>query len=40
MGVGGLLAQVVGVVPVLAISGLVSIAAGLAGFLVPEMRDA
>jgi DHA3 family macrolide efflux protein-like MFS transporter len=40
MGVGGLLAQVIGVVPVLAISGLVSIAAGLAGFLVPEMRDA
>jgi MFS family permease len=40
MAVGGLLAQVVGVVPVLAISGLVSIAAGLAGFLVPEMRDA
>jgi DHA3 family macrolide efflux protein-like MFS transporter len=40
MGVGGLLAQVVGVVPVLAVSGLVSIGAGLAGFLVPEMRDA
>ena len=40
MAVGGLLAQVVGVVPVLAISGLVSIAAGLAGFLVPELRDA
>ena len=40
MGVGGLLAQVIGVVPVLAISGLVSIAAGLAGLLVPEMRDA
>jgi MFS transporter, DHA3 family, macrolide efflux protein len=40
MAVGGLLAQVVGVVPVLAVSGLVAIAAGLAGFLVPEMRDA
>jgi DHA3 family macrolide efflux protein-like MFS transporter len=40
MGVGGLLAQVIGVVPVLAVSGLVSIAAGLAGLLVPEMRDA
>jgi MFS family permease len=40
MGVGGLLAQVVGVVPVLAISGLVSIAAGLAGLLVPQVRDA
>jgi MFS family permease len=40
MGFGGLLAQVVGVVPVLAVSGLVSIAAGLAGFLVPQMRDA
>jgi MFS family permease len=40
MGVGGLLAQVVGVVPVLAISGVVSILAGLAGLLVPQMRDA
>jgi len=40
MGVGGLFAQVIGVVPVLAISGLISIAAGLAGLLVPEMRDA
>jgi len=40
MGVGGLLAQVVGVVPVLAVSGLVSIAAGLSGLFVPEMRDA
>ena len=40
MGVGGLLGQVVGIVPVLAISGLVSIAAGLAGLLLPEMRDA
>jgi MFS family permease len=40
MGVGGLLAQVIGVVPVLAISGLVSILAGLAGLLVPQMRDA
>jgi len=40
MGLGGLLAQVVGVVPVLAISGLVSVVAGLAGWLVPEMRDA
>jgi DHA3 family macrolide efflux protein-like MFS transporter len=40
MGLGGLLAQVVGVVPVLAISGLVSVVAGLAGWLVPEVRDA
>ncbi len=40
MGVGGLLAQVVGVVPVLALSGVVSILAGLAGLLVPDMRDA
>jgi MFS transporter, DHA3 family, macrolide efflux protein len=40
MGVGGVLAEVVGVVPVLAISGVVSILAGLAGLLVPEMRDA
>jgi hypothetical protein len=40
MGLGGLLAQVVGVVPVLAISGLVSVVAGLTGWLVPEVRDA
>ena len=40
MGVGGLFAEVIGVVPVLAISGLISIAAGLAGLLMPEMRDA
>jgi len=40
MGVGGLLGQVIGIVPVLAISGLVSIVAGLSGLLVPEMRDA
>ena len=40
MALGGLLAQVVGVTPVLVISGLVTIVAGLSGLLVPEMRDA
>jgi len=55
MGFGGLLAEVIGVVPVLADlhrprlheifhvsnrTGLVSILAGLAGLLVPQMRDA
>ena len=40
MAAGGLLGQVIGMVAVLVISGLVSIAAGLAGLLVPAMRDA
>jgi predicted MFS family arabinose efflux permease len=40
MALGGLAAQVVGIVPVLVVSGLISIVAGLAGLLVPEMRDA
>lgn len=40
MAIGGVLGQVVGIAPVLAISGLASILAGLAGVLVPVMRDA
>ncbi|HEY8438544.1 MAG TPA: hypothetical protein VIK65_08025, partial [Candidatus Limnocylindrales bacterium] len=40
MAVGGLVAQVVGITPVLVLSGLVTVVAGLAGLLVPEMRDA
>jgi MFS family permease len=40
MAVGGILGQVVGVPVVLAISGLASVAAGLAGLLVPALRDA
>ena len=40
MGVGGVLGQVVGITPVLAVSGLASILAGLAGLLLPAMRDA
>jgi MFS family permease len=40
MAVGGLAAQAFGTVPVLVLSGLVSIVAGLAGLLVPDLRDA
>lgn len=40
MAVGGLLSVVVGVTAVIALFGLVSAAAGLAGFLVPVIRDA
>ena len=40
MAIGGVLGQVVGIAPVLALSGLASILAGLAGLLVPAMRDA
>ncbi len=40
MALSGLAATVVGIVPVLVFSGLISIVAGLAGLLVPEMRDA
>ena len=40
MATGGLLAQVVGIVGVLVFSGVVSLVAGLAGLLVPAMRDA
>ena len=40
MAVGGLLAEVVGVGPVLVVFGLVTMVAGLAGLLVPAVRDA
>jgi MFS family permease len=40
MAVGGLAAQAFGTVPVLVLSGLVTIVAGLAGLLVPDLRDA
>lgn len=40
MALGGVLAESVGVVPVLVVSGIVTVIAGLAGLLVPEMRDA
>ncbi|MEA2519111.1 MAG: hypothetical protein QOF49_1191 [Chloroflexota bacterium] len=40
MAVGGILGQTIGIVPVLVISGVVTVLAGLAGLLVPEMRDA
>ena len=40
MAVGGILGAVVGVVPVLVLSGIVTVVAGLAGLFVPEMRDA
>ena len=40
MAVGGLVAEAIGIVPVLLISGVITIVAGLAGLLVPEMRDA
>ncbi|HUQ44974.1 MAG TPA: MFS transporter [Candidatus Limnocylindria bacterium] len=40
MGLGGVLGELFGAVPVIAISGLVTVAAGLAGVLVPAVRDA
>jgi MFS family permease len=40
MAVGGLLATVVGVAAVFVLTGTVTILAGLAGLLVPDMRDA
>jgi DHA3 family macrolide efflux protein-like MFS transporter len=40
MALGGLAATVIGIVPVLVVSGVITILAGLAGLLVPEMRDA
>ncbi len=40
MALGGLAAQAVGTVPVLVVSGLMSVVAGLAGLLVPPLRDA
>ena len=40
MALGGILGQVVGIVPVLVVSGVVTILAGLSGLFVPGMRDA
>jgi DHA3 family macrolide efflux protein-like MFS transporter len=40
MAVGGVVGQLVGIAPVLAVAGLASVLAGLAGLLVPAMRDA
>ena len=40
IGLGGVLAEVVGSVPVIAVFGMVSLAAGLAGWFVPAVRDA
>ena len=40
MAAGGLLGSAIGIVPVLVLSGVVSIVAGLAGLAVPAMRDA
>jgi hypothetical protein len=40
MGVGGILGEVFGAGPVLGVFGLVTVAAGLAGLLVPAVRDA
>jgi MFS family permease len=40
MGVGGVLGEVFGVAPVIGLFGLVTVVAGLAGVLVPAVRDA
>ena len=40
MAIGGILGQLVGVTPILALSGVASVLAGLAGLLVPALRDA
>jgi hypothetical protein len=40
MAFGGLLAEVIGVTVVIAVFGLVTMAAGLAGLFVPAVRDA
>jgi MFS family permease len=40
MAVGGVLAEVVGVTPVIALFGFVTMLAGLAGLLVPAVRNA
>jgi hypothetical protein len=40
MGVGGVMAELVGVEPVLAAFGILTALAGLAGLLVPAVRDA
>ncbi len=40
MGVGGILGQMFGAAPVIGVFGLVTVAAGLAGILVPAVREA
>jgi hypothetical protein len=40
MGVGGVLGEVFGAAPVIGVFGLVTVVAGLAGLLVPAVRDA
>lgn len=40
MAIGGILASIVGVTTVIALFGVVTIGAGLAGFVVPAIRDA
>jgi MFS family permease len=40
MGISGVLAEAFGVIPVIAISGLVTVAAGFAGLFIPAVRDA
>jgi hypothetical protein len=40
MALGSVLGQVVGPAPVMAVFGLVTVGAGLAGLLVPAVRDA
>ncbi|MGZ9160543.1 MAG: MFS transporter [Candidatus Limnocylindrales bacterium] len=40
IGLGGILAEVVGSVPVIAVFGMVSLVAGLSGWFVPAVRDA
>ncbi len=40
MAIGGVIGQVVGIAPVLVFSGIMTVLAGLAGLLVPDMRDA
>ena len=40
MAIGGVLGELVGITPVLVISGVASVVAGLAGLLVPALRDA
>jgi DHA3 family macrolide efflux protein-like MFS transporter len=40
MGVGGILGQAFGAAPVIGVFGLVTVVAGLVGFLVPAVRDA
>ncbi len=40
MGVGGVAVELVGIVPVMALGGALTFAAGIAGWFVPEVRDA